>query len=105
MIARVRFRETNGNVECYSSFGVMGSSMGGQRPICAAAIREKLDQLEIEQLGKEGLVMFEPDEEFTLLRIAIPSPLLQEMKLTFDDSGFGNLSGEISRLQFLKHAP
>lgn len=65
---------------------------------------KKMNQLEIEQLGKTGLVTIEPDDEFTLLRIAIPSELLNELK-SRDESGIENLSGELIRVQFLKQAP
>ena len=104
MIARVFLREENGLVECFSSFGFANSVSRIQWPIYADAIREKRNQLKIEQLGKNKLVTFEPDDEFTLLRIAIPIEMIEEMK-SKDESGFKNLSGEIVRVQFLRQAP
>jgi len=104
-IVRVRFRDNNGLVECFSNHGASSSFTGIQPPIYAAAILEKWNQLEIEQLGKDRLVTCEPDEEFTLLSIKIPGELLESMKSRFDNSIYGNLSGEITRVQFMKQAP
>lgn len=104
MIARISLRGDNGLAGCFSSFGFATSVTIGKWPIYAGLLREKRNQLEIEQLGKNKLVTFEPDEEFMLLRIAIPIEMLEEMK-SKDESGFENLSGEIVRVQFLKQAP
>ena len=104
-IVRVRIREKNGLVECFSDLGASSSLTGIQPPIYATTILEKWNQLEIKQLGKDRLVTCEPDEEFTLLSIKIPSELLESMKSKFDNSSYGNLSGEITRVQFMKQAP
>jgi len=104
-IFRVRFRENNGLVECFSNLGSSSSLTGIQPPIYAAAILKQWDRLEIEQPGKDRLVTCEPDQEFTFLSIKIPSELLESMKSRFDNLSYGNLSGEITRVQFVKQAP
>ena len=105
IIAKVQFRENNGRVECYSDFGQASTVMELRQPIHAALLREKMDQLKIEQLGKDGLVTFEPDEEFTVLRITVPKDLQESMKSKFDDLRQGSQSDEIIKLQYLKQAP
>ena len=105
MIARVHFREDNGQIECYSNFGSSSSLEAHQQSMHATMLREKVDQLKIEQLGKDGPVTFEPDEAFTILRITVPKELLESMKSRFDDLRQETLSDEIIRVQFLKQAP
>ncbi|MCY2982178.1 MAG: hypothetical protein NTY15_00900 [Planctomycetota bacterium] len=94
LIAKVQFRENNGRIECYSDFGPAFSVMEFPQSMHAAVLREKVDQLQIEQLGKNGLVTFEPDEEFTILRITVPIELQESMKSRFDNLQQGSESDE-----------
>lgn len=105
LIAKVQFRENNGRIECYSDFGPASSVMEFPQSLHAAVLSEKVDQLQIEQLGKNGLVTFAPNEEFTVLRITVPNELQESMKSRFDDLRQRSQSDEIIRLQFLKQAP
>lgn len=104
-IARVMLRESNGLLECYSSFNASGSLQGFQGSLYAAAVREQFGRLKIEQLGKSGPTTYQPNEDLTLLKISLPPELLQSMKLNFTDPNSNTLTGEIIQVEFLKPPP
>ncbi len=101
-MARVILRESNGLLECYSSFNSASSVRVFQGSLYAAAVREQFGRLNIEQLGKSELTTHAPNRDLTLLKISLPTELLQSMKLDFIDPNSNALTGEITKVQILK---
>lgn len=104
-IARVVLREHNGSLECFTSFNHSSGVSSTQSPIHTVAIREHWNNLNIDQLGKPTLAIFQPDEETTLLRIALPSELFESLKSKLKDSMNPYMTEDLLQIRFVKQAP
>lgn len=86
-VARVRFREDErGCVHVYTQFpgGGSMSQLGG--PPLAELLRDRWDEIEVEQLGARGPVALDADEPAQLLRLTLPKDL-QEAAQTMLHAG------------------
>jgi len=104
-ILRVRVREVNGQMLLYYRLQ-QGS---GQRSFGSRKFaeffkehREQVKELQAEQLGADGLAVFDPSEVKTLIKISLPEELLPEAKKRLNDWEYNQL---VPKLEWIRIGP
>lgn len=82
-IARVRFREDeHGMLSMFTKQGGGSSSGGYGNKKVADLVRGRWNEMRIEQLGSDGVVVVDPDEVVSLLRLTLSEEMKAEAKET-----------------------
>ncbi|HYW80262.1 MAG TPA: hypothetical protein VE890_11825 [Thermoguttaceae bacterium] len=80
-VARIRFRESDdGILEVFTKEGGGSSRMGLGNQKLAAILHDRWDEIEVEQLGRDGQAVVEPDQVATLVRLNLSESLKEEAK-------------------------
>ncbi len=80
-VARVRFRENDeGRLEVFTKLGSTSGRGGFGNRQLAELLHDRWDEIEVEQLGRDQLVVVESDEIATLVRLALSESLNQDAK-------------------------
>jgi len=80
-VMRVRLRENHdGEIEVYTKECSGSSRSGLGNEALAELLRDRWDQIEVEQLGTDGTAVVEPDEIATLVRLTFSDSLKQDAR-------------------------
>lgn len=82
-LARVRIRENEqGQYMIYTQMPGGSSLMGLGDKALADLLRDRWDEVRVEQLGKDGVAVVEPDGSAVLLRLTLPDAIQAEARKT-----------------------
>jgi hypothetical protein len=97
-IVRVRVREVNGRLQLYDHL-LQGSGLrsfgSGQVSKLLKEHPGQLKKLRAEQLGKDGLVIVDPNEVTTLIKLSLSDELLAEAKEQLNEEDYREASAPL----------
>ncbi len=71
-------------LETFVKMGSLSTSAEFGNDELANLLRGRWDEIRVEQMGAEEVVVIEPDEIATMLRLTLPEDLLDEIERTVD---------------------